>query len=73
VAVVFTQADLDNLKAALVSGAMEVTIGDRTIKYRTQKDLLAAIEMVSQYLDGVSDDVDDLPDIIRPTFSRGES
>lgn len=72
-ALVFTQADLDNLKAALVSGTSRVQIGDRVIEYRSQKDLLAAIQMVQNYLDGVSTDVDDNPNIIRPTFSRGES
>ncbi len=68
----FTTTDLDNLKAALVSGASKVQIGDRTVEYRSQKDLLAAIQMVQNYLDGVSTDVDDNPNIVRPTYSRGE-
>ena len=70
---VFTSTDLANLKAALVSGAKSVKVGDREVTYRSQDELLAAIVMVQNYLNGVADDVDDNPNIIRPTFSRGES
>jgi hypothetical protein len=69
----FTQSDLDALKAALLTGALEVTIGDRTVRYRSQKEILEVIRMVEEYLNGVPTDVDDNPNIIRPTFSRGES
>lgn len=69
----FTQADLDRLKEAYLTGATKVQVGDRTIEYRSQKDLLAAIKNVQEYIDGAQTDVDDNPDIIRATFSRGES
>ncbi len=69
----FTQSDLDNLKAALVSGASKVQIGDRTVEYRSQKDLINTIKMVQDYLDGVSTDVDDNPNVIRATYKKGES
>ena len=72
-ALVFTQSDLDGLKAALVSGSLEVQIGDRRVKYRTQKELLEAISMVSNYLDGISTDVDDNPNTVVAGYSRGES
>ncbi len=67
-ALVFTQTDLDNLKAALVSGATKVKVGDREVEYRKQSDLLAAIQMVQSYLEGVSDDVDDNPNVINATY-----
>ncbi len=70
-ALTFTQADLDRLKEAYLTGARKVQVGDRTIEYNSPKELLAAIELVSAYIDGLSDDVDDLPNIVRPTFSRG--
>lgn len=72
-ALVFTQNDLDNLKAALVTGASRVKIGDREIEYKSNKDIMEAIKIVQNYLDGVSTSVDSNPNIIRPTFSRGES
>ncbi len=68
-ALVFTQTDLDNLKAALVSGATKVKIGDREVEYRSQKELLATIQMVQSYLDGTSTDVDDNPNVINATYS----
>lgn len=68
----FTSADLANLKDALVSGALEVTIGDRTVRYRSQKELLAVIELVQAELNGISSSDTD-PTKIKATFSRGES
>ncbi len=72
-ALTFTQADLDRLKEAYLTGAREVQVGDRKIVYNSPKDILAAIQVVQEYIEGVSTDVDDNPSIIRPTFSRGES
>jgi hypothetical protein len=66
----FTQADLDALKAALLTGATTVQIGDRTITYRSQKDLLAAMRMIENYLNGVDTD-DSGPNTIQAGFSRG--
>lgn len=72
-ALVFTQADLDALKAAYVTGALEVQMGDRRIKYRSQKELLEAMNAVQSYLEGVSSDVDDNPNVIQAGFSKGQS
>lgn len=69
----FTQADLDSLKAALLTGALEVTVGDRTIRYRSQKEIMEVIRMIEEYLNGVSSTSDNNPSVIRPTFSKGES
>ena len=70
-ALVFTQSDLDALKAAYVTGALEVQIGDRRVKYRSQAELLSAMKSVQDYLDGISDDVDENPSVIKAGFSRG--
>lgn len=67
----FTTADLANLKAALVSGALEVTIGDRTVKYRSQKDLIATIAMVQAELEG--DSPATTSKIIQATYNKGRS
>jgi hypothetical protein len=69
-AVTFTQADLDALKAAFVTGALEVQIGERRVKYRSQSELLAAINMVDAAINGVSDDVDDNPNVIQAGYAR---
>jgi hypothetical protein len=65
----FTQTDLDNAKAALVSGAMEVRVGDRIIKYRSQSDIINLIQAILQYLDGVN--VTDTPNVVSATYSKG--
>lgn len=67
----FTSSDLDNLKAALLSGALEVTIGDRTVKYRSQADLIKAIKIVEAYLNGVPTSADDNPSVIKGSYKRG--
>ncbi len=72
-ALVFTTTELAAMKAALVTGAKSVQVGDRKIDYRDQSELISLIQMAQNYLDGVPTDVDDNPNVIRPTFSRGES
>lgn len=67
--ITFTQQDLDNLKAALVTGASQVRIGDRTVVYRSQKEILEAIKMIQEFLETDSDD--ESPDLVQATFSRG--
>lgn len=37
----FTQADLDNLDAAIKSGVTEVRFQDRTVRYKSVQDMLA--------------------------------
>ena len=48
----FSQNDLDNLKEALLSGADEVQIGDRRIKFKSKKELLELIELVENSIEG---------------------
>jgi hypothetical protein len=67
----FTDADLENIKAAFVSGASKVRIGDREIDYRPQKDLLAAIQFITAQLAGETSTSDN-PSMIQATFSKGE-
>lgn len=67
----FTSADLVALRAALVTGARKVQIGDRLIEYNSKKDLIELIKMVQDDLNGVSEGDTD-PGVIRATFSRGE-
>lgn len=67
----FTSADLAALKAALVTGAKKVQIGDRAIEYHSKKELLELIKMVQDDINGVSESDTD-PSVIRATFSRGE-
>jgi hypothetical protein len=69
-ALTFTQDDVDALKAAFVTGALEVQIGDRKVTYRSQKDLLAALKMVEEAVNGGSTDVDDNPNVIQASYSR---
>lgn len=52
VMVTFTQEDLDTLKEALVSGATRVTIGDRTVEFRSKSELLELIDLVETQLAG---------------------
>lgn len=72
-ALVFTQADLDALKAAFVSGTLEVQMGDRRVKYRSQKELVEAMNSIQTYLTGASADVAQNPAVIQAGFSRGQS
>lgn len=68
-AITFTSSDLDNLKAALISGALKVKIGDREVTYRSQADIVAAIQMIQQVIDGSS--TDDTKNI-KASFSKGD-
>lgn len=65
----FTQQDLDNLKEALVTGAEEVEIQGRRVKYRSQKELLEAIKMVESALDSSSSSTSSSN--VVPTFTKG--
>lgn len=49
-AIVYTQAQLDALNEILLTGAGEVQIGDRKIRYRDQDQILALIKMVQENL-----------------------
>lgn len=65
--ITFTQEDLDNLKEALTSGASSVTIGDRTVTFRSKQELLDLIALVSTQLSG---DADDSSSVVVGGFSR---
>jgi hypothetical protein len=67
----FTEADLENLKAALISGARKVQIGDRIVEYRSQNEILAAIRLIEQTIAGTSTD-SETANVITSSFSRGE-
>jgi len=67
--ITFTSADLVALKAALLSGALRVRIGDREVTYRSQADIIAAIQMIQQVIDG-STAADSQN--IKASFSKGE-
>lgn len=57
-AIVFTQDDLDNLKEALVTGAMEITVQGRTIKYRSKDEIISLITMIEKQLTASSTNLD---------------
>ena len=44
----YTQADIDNLEAALASGELQVRIGDRWITYRAVDELKEALSYVKK-------------------------
>lgn len=46
----FSLSDLDKLEAALASGAREVEYNDRTVKFRSIKELKEAIQVVKKQL-----------------------
>ncbi len=51
----FTNDDLQALQTAFVSGALRVRIGDRDVIYRSQADLVAAINFISAMLQNQTD------------------
>lgn len=63
---VYTEDDLVALKAALVSGATLVHIGDREVRYRSQKEILEAIRMIEDQISAPAD----VPDLIQASYSR---
>jgi hypothetical protein len=71
-AITYTQADLDNLKEALLTGAEEVHIGDRRLRYRSQAELIKLIQVVQAQVDGIKK-LDTSPNLIQATFKKGNS
>jgi hypothetical protein len=65
----FTTADLNNLKAALLSGATLVHIGDREVRYRSQKDILDAIKMIEDSL-ATQFTSDSSPNLVQASYKR---
>lgn len=70
-AITYTQADLDSVKEALLTGATRVRIGDREIEYRSQKDLKALMAEISSYINGQPTSTTS-PNNIGATFTKGE-
>jgi hypothetical protein len=56
----WTQRNVDTLKAAIATGALEVTFGagpdQRTVKYRSLTDMRATLDMVSAEAAGAAPD-----------------
>jgi collagenase-like PrtC family protease len=71
-AIIYTQTDLDNLKEALLTGADEVRIGDRHLRYRNQGELIKLIQVVQAAVDGIKK-LDTSPNLIQATFKKGDS
>ena len=46
----YTQAQLEALQQALVTGERRVTFADKTVEYRSVEELKAAIELVERAL-----------------------
>lgn len=46
----YTQADLEALQAALAKGERRVSLGDKTVEYRSVEELQAAIRQVKREL-----------------------
>ena len=69
-AITYTQADLDSLNEALLTGAEEVVIGERKIKYRSKADLLSLIKMIQEKLDDVANSSKSTS-LVQATFKKG--
>lgn len=50
-----TQADLDNINAAIASGERQVTIGSQSITYRSIDDLIKAQQQIAILLQQQTD------------------
>ncbi len=50
-----TQADIDNLNAAIASGTRQVTIGGQTVLYQTTESLIKARDDLSKELQRQAD------------------
>lgn len=70
---VWTQDDIDNLKEVLSNPAKVVKVGDREVTYRDVDEILRLIDLAQAYVDGVETDADNVPNVIKATFKRGET
>lgn len=64
----YTIEDLVSLKQALISGASQTTIGDRTVTWRTVKELLELIKIVENDLAGNTPQSDN--SVIKSSFDK---
>jgi hypothetical protein len=46
----FTQEDVDSLKKAIISGALEVEYSDKKVRYRNLDDMLKILELAENDL-----------------------
>lgn len=46
----FSQADLDNLEAAIISGVLEVQYADKKVTYRSMNEMLRARDLLLRKL-----------------------
>ena len=47
----FNCTQLELLEAAIASGALEIRIGDKTIRYQTTAELMRARDLIKEQLD----------------------
>lgn len=71
-AITYTQADLDAITKAIATGAEEVVIGDRKIKYRSLEKMKTIQREIKEYLEG-SSVPSESPNRITASFSKGRS
>lgn len=64
----FTQADIDELKKAIKTGALEVQYTDRRVKYRSLDEMMRLLRTMEDEA-GVSNP--GKPSAGYPTFSKG--
>lgn len=67
----YTSTDLANLKAALATGAEDVQIGDRKIRYRSVAEIKKLIKEIQEDLEGASTTTS--ANLIQATYRKGES
>lgn len=68
--ITYTEADLEALKEALVSGASEVSIGDRRVKYKSHEEIVQAMKIVQASLDAQASKT--TQNNFPATFSKGQ-
>jgi len=62
----WTQAQRDKLAKAVATGHTEVRFGDRTIKYRTQSEMIALLNRIDTELAGTRS-----PNRVLTSFDKG--
>lgn len=65
----FTSTDLDAVDAAIKSGALAVSYGERRVQYRSMDELIAARDLIRRELDRASDTR--RPRLMRTTVRKG--
>lgn len=66
----FTQTQLDAIDAAIASGELTVSFGDRSVTYRSMSDLRRARELIKAEMQAAGT----LPAVTRTSYaSRGRS